>query len=185
MLRLIDVLKVKRGNKKGFTLVELLIATGLSAIFTALLLAALTTSRQFCDRITADQDLQQVANVIMNKIIKGANEPGGVYRLSEATSYTTPGISELRFTGTDGIERRYFITGSSLFYRHPTTAGTVDEVLYTAPAGTSLTLRFWTLSGSNYTNITVGIDVGLSKTINGKAVVGSATTMINIRNHAA
>ena len=173
-------------DKKGFTLAELLVAIGLSAMFTGLILAALMSSRQICTSLTADQDLQQTANVIMNKIIKGGSEPSGIFRLSEATSYTIASISELHFVGTDGIERRYFLdnTGRELWYRHPGVGGTSDELIYRAPTGTTLTLRFWALAGSTYANITVGIDVGLSKVVNGRNVVGSATTMINIRNHA-
>ena len=177
--------KAKSSDEKGFTLVELLVAISLSALFTGFLFAALISSRQICISSTANQELQQNANVIMNKIIKGGSEPGGIFRLSEAISYTIANISELHFIGIDGIERRYFLNnaGKSLMYRHPTAAGTQDEVLYVAPTGTTLTLRFWTLAGSAYTNITVGIDVGLARVVNGRNVTGSATTMINIRNH--
>jgi hypothetical protein len=90
--------------------------------------------------------------------------------------------STLDFAGTDGVTRRYFVNnaGDSLMYHHPTAAGTQDELIYKAPTGTTLTLLFWTGTA----NITVGINVGLAKTVNGRNVVGSATTMINIRNHA-
>ena len=101
--------KIKPSNEKGFTLAELLAATALSALLTGLILTALISSRQICTSVTADQDLQQTANVIMNKIIKGGSEPGGIFRLSEATSYSIATISELHFTGTDSIERRYLI----------------------------------------------------------------------------
>ena len=177
--------KPRLWDKKGFTFLELVIAVSLSVMLTGVTLAALTSSRQICTTVSADQDLQQTANVIMNKIIKGSSESGVTYRLSEAKSYTIVTISELRFTGIDSVERRYFLSnaGTELRYRHPMVGITTDELIYRAPTGTTLTLRFWPLAGSNYTNITVGIDVGLSKTVNGRNVVGSATTMINIRNH--
>ena len=177
--------KARFSDEKGFTLAELLVVIGLSVLFAGLIFAALISSRQICTSNTANQELQQTANVIMNKIIKGGSEPGGIFRLSEATSYTIVNISELHFIGIDGIERRYFLNnaGASLMYRHPTANGTQDEMLYVAPAGTTLTLRFWTLAGSTYANITVGIDVGLARVVNGRNVTGSATTMINIRNH--
>ena len=151
------------------------------------MLVALTSSKQICTSVSADQDLQQTANVIMNKIIKGGSEPGGIFRLSEATSYTITSISELRFVGTDGTERRYFLNnaGNQILYRHPTASGTQDQVMYTAPTGTTLTLRFWPLAGSTYANITIGIDVRLSRSVNGRTVTGSVTTLINIRNHPA
>jgi prepilin-type N-terminal cleavage/methylation domain-containing protein len=175
--------KARSSNEKGFTLAELLVAIGLSALFTGFVFAALISSRQICTSNTANQELQQTTNVVMNKIIKGGLEPGGIFRLSEATSYTIASINDLHFFGTDGNERRYFQTGASLMYRHPTANGTQDETLYTAPTGTTLTLRFWTLAGSSYTNIAVGIDVGLARVVNGRNASGSATTMINIRNH--
>ena len=103
----------------------------------------------------------------------------------EAVSYQIVTTSELHFVGTDGIERRYYLNpaGTSLLYNHPTAKGTVDEVIYTAPAGNTLALRFWVLAGTPYTNVTLGIDVGLSQNVSGRTVSGSTTTMINIRNH--
>ena len=167
---------------RGFTLVELMVAVGLSTLLTGALLAALTSSRQLCTSIAADQDLQQTSNVIMNKIIKGSKETNGTFRLSEARSYTIATLTELHFTGTDGIERRYFLSdgGTKLWYRHPVAGVTKDELLYKTPKGTTLTLRF-----SMNSTVTVEIDVALSRTVNGRAVVGSATTVINIRNHTA
>ena len=166
-------------GRKGFTLMELLITVSLSALLTGAILAALTTSRQVCTTVTADQDLQQTANVIMNKIIKGAAETGGIFRFSEAVSYTITSISDLSFVGTDGSTRRYFQNSNELWYHHPVAGSVSDELLYRAPAGTTLTVRFWPES----TNITVGIDVGLSKTVSGRTATGSATTLITIRNH--
>lgn len=173
------------GTKRGFTLVELLFATALSAVLTGLLIAAFMSSSQVCTTVTKDQDLQQTANVIMNKIIKGASESGVIYRLSEAKSYTIASISDLHFVGIDGVDRRYFLSnaGNELWYTHPGGGVAGSDLIYRAPTGTTLTLRFWPLAGAAYTNITVGIDVGLAKAVNGRNVVGSVTTMINIRNH--
>ena len=171
--------KTGPGGEKGFTLMELLITVGLSALLTGAILAALTTSRQVCATVTADQDLQQTANVIMNKIIKGSAETGGTFRFSEAVSYTITSISDLNFIGTDGTTRRYFQSNNELWYNHPVGGNPTDELLYRAPAGTTLTVRFWPES----TNITIGIDVGLSRAVNGRTATGSATTMITIRNH--
>ena len=166
---------------KGFTLIELLVTVGLSVLFTGVVLAALTASRQLCTSISANQDLQQTANVVMNKIIKGSGETGGIFRLSEAVSYTRTSLSDLSFVGTDGTTRRYFLTNANteLRYSHPVNGSATNELVYKAPAGTTLTLRFW----PDVTNISLGIDVGLSKTVNGRTVTGSATTVITIRNH--
>jgi len=173
--------KTKREKEKGFTLMELLVTVGLSVLFTGVVLAALITSRQLCTSISSIQDLQQTANVVMNKIIKGSGETGGIFRLSEAVSYTITSLSDLSFVGTDGTTRRYYLSNANteLRYSHPVNGSTTNELIYRAPAGTTLTLRFW----AQVTNITVGIDVGLSKTVNGRTVTGSATTVITIRNH--
>lgn len=183
-MRFFSIKRLPRSrDKRGFTLLELVVAIGLSTLLTGALLAALTSSRQLCTSIAADQDLQQTANVLMDKIIKGEAEAGVTYRLSEATVYSVVTLSELDFKDIgDASWRAYFLTlsntGNELWYRRPIAGVAAVELLYKAPAGTTFTLRFW-----NSDNATVGINVALSRTVNGRVVVGSATTMINIRNH--
>ena len=176
---------MKRTHEKGFTLAEILVVVAITAMTVGVLTSAFIVYQQTAAKATVEQSLQQISNVIINKIIKGSSEPGGTFRLSEAVSYQIVTTSELHFVGTDGIERRYYLNpaGTSLLYNHPTAKGTVDEVIYTAPAGNTLALRFWVLAGTPYTNVTLGIDVGLSQNVSGRTVSGSTTTMINIRNH--
>jgi len=176
---------MQRLQEKGFTLVETLIVVAITSMILGVMSSAFIVYERTAAAASAEQGLQQISNVIINKIIKGSFEPGGTFRLSEAVSYSIVSLSDLHFVGTDGIERRYYLNpgNTSLLYNHPTANGTVDEVIYTAPAGNTLTLRFWVLAGTQYVNVTLGIDVGLSQNALGKMVTGSATTMINIRNH--
>lgn len=173
-------------HRQGFTLVEVILALGISTLLITSVLGVFVTSKKFYTTNMAGQNLQRNANLLMNKMIKGKLEPGGTFRLSEAVSYTLVSVSELRFIGTDGLERRYFVSadGASLMYRHPTASGVQDEALYTAPAGTTLTVRFWIPAGSSYMNRNVGIDVGFSQTSVGMALSGCTSTLVNIRNHA-
>lgn len=173
-------------NRKAHTLAELLIASVIVVLLTGSTLGAFIFVKQISATSIAQANLQRDANVIMKKITKGGRESGGIFRLSEAVSYSITGISELHFVGTDGIERWYYLndTGTSVLYHHPGFSSQ-DEVIYTAPQGASITLRFWQPSGGIFTNIDVGIDVAVSQSILGKNISGSVTTIVNIRNHFA
>ena len=172
-------------NRRGFTLTEVLIALTISVLLITAVLGAYITSSEFLFSNVAGRNVQSDANLLMNKIIKGRREPTGIFRLSEAASYNPQSVSELHFTGTDGIERWYRLgaNNASVIYHHPTANGVQDEVIYNVPQGNALTLRFWIPAGANFTNIGVGIDVALSQVFRGRTVSGSVSTMINIRNH--
>ena len=164
------------------------------AVFIAVILIGIATSAYILVQRAYSVDsagswLQNSANAVLTKIIKGETEPGGVFRLSEATSYNIVSISELHFTGTDGTERWFRLdnTSTSVIYHYPTSAGTTDETIYTAPSGATITLRFSTPVGPQYSGVVVGIDVAIfqNQSISGaiKTVSGSASTYVNIRNH--
>jgi len=174
-------------GKKSFSLTELMVASALVIIFTSVTFGIFTLVRKEISLNITSGNLQCDADVVIGRIIKGSPEPGGIARLSEAISYQLASVSELHFVGTDRIERWYRLSpdGKSIVYHHPTASGIRDEVIYTAPAYANLTLRFWIPAGAIYTNIDVGIDVGLSQKIYDMTVSGSATTMVNIRNHFA
>lgn len=178
----------KRKREKGYTLAEVLMSGAIAAMFMGVLIAALLASRQVCTRISAQQGLQQQVNVIMNKIVKGGTEPGGVtIRLDEASQCTINSLTSLTFQMSDAAgatQRTYSLNnaGNSILYNHPTAAGIQNEVLYNAPTGATLTLRFWPPAGVASGATAVGIDVALIQTILGSSVSASATTMINLRN---
>lgn len=173
-------------NNRAFTLTEILVAS----LIALSLIGAVTSFYILSNRTysvgVAKQWLQDSANIILTKIIDGKQEPGGVIRLCEAVSYNIVNISELHFTGIDGVERWFRLDNSStnLIYHHPTASGTIDETIYSAPTGTTITLRFSTPLGAQYTGVVVGIDAALAKNVSGSAVSGSASTYVNIRNHS-
>ena len=181
-------------NQKAYTFMEVLIAIALSIILTGALIAAFLMAQQTCAKVSAEQNLQQIANVIMRKIIKGSPKSGGLHRLNQAISfdfnntYTANVSGELNFQGTDGVNRSFYINtaGTSILYHDPGVGG-ADEVIYTAPPGMALVLQFWpgSLEGAVYSGVDVGINVGLIQSIKGQTVSGSLQTFVNIRNHSA
>ena len=172
-------------STKAFTYVELLVALSISIIVFGSIFGLFITTKQFYAKNIAGQALQRDANKVIAKVLKGTSEPGGIFRLSEAVTRTRPFISEVHFWGTDNNERWYRVSadGKSIIYHHPTNMGVQDEIIYTTPADTALTLRFWLPAGALYQNVGVGIDVGLTRTVSGKNFSGSASSMIIIRNH--
>ncbi len=173
------------------TMAELLVALSISVLLLGSVLGSFVSVKEFYTTNVVEQNLQRDANLIMEKIIQGKVEPGGTFRLPEAVSFSQSGVSNLSFVGLDGTTRRFSLSydGSSIVYTHPTASGYTDEVIYTAPAGTDLTVRFYVPSGYQYAGVNVAIDVGLSKFILdggwGRFLSGSASTMVNIRNHSS
>jgi prepilin-type N-terminal cleavage/methylation domain-containing protein len=182
-------------NNRAFTLVEILVAVAISVMLCGAVLGTYIMVERFYATNILGQNLQRDADILMDKIIKGKTiEPGGFFRLSEATSFLQLNINNLRFKGShfncggyklsaNGVSViHYFVAGSSsqdcfLFGNEQ------DDVIYTTPKGAALTLRFWEPVGAQYAGIDVGVDVAISQKIVGKTVSGSATTMLNIRNH--
>lgn len=173
-------------NKKSFTLVEVVGTIVISTFLIAVVLNVFILSTQMYYIGICEQRLQYKVNALLNKIIEGKPEPGGVFRLSEAVSYNLVSIDELHFTGTDNIERWFRLDNNSksVIYHHPTSSGGADEIIYTAPEGTTVTLRFSTPVGSEYMGVVLGVDVALTSNVSGRTISGSASTYVNIRNHA-
>jgi hypothetical protein len=98
-------------------------------------------------------------------------------------------------TATDSTARWYYLnsTGTSVMYHHPKTGGgTVEETVYAAPTGSTLTLRFSPAQvGSPLApsaNV-VEIDVALTKNLPANvtnarlATSGTASTFVLLRDH--
>jgi len=94
-------------------------------------------------------------------------------------------------TSSDPQARWYYLnsSGTAVMYHHPTSGGaSVDETVFSAPAGSSITLRFSPASVSTPLNV-VEIDTALNENLaaditNKKlAVSGSASTFVLLRNH--
>ncbi len=172
-------------NKRAFTLVEILIAMALGIVLIGAVFNAYNLVRPIYTVGLARQGLQDGANTVINKILTGKTEVGGIYRLPEAVSFVIVAIDNLSFVGQDGSTRSYRLNGAAtqVIYNHPSGAGAVDEVVYTAPTGSVITLRFSNPGCVNCAAVAVQIDVSLTQTVSGRAVSGSASTIVNVRNH--
>ncbi len=92
---------------------------------------------------------------------------------------------------SDATARWYYLnsTGTSVIYHHPSSnGGTVEENVYTAPAGTSLKIRFSPAAVSTPLNV-VEIDVALTKNLSPNitnsrlATSGAVSTYVLLRSH--
>ena len=92
----------------------------------------------------------------------------------------------------DASSRWYYLnsTGTAVIYHHPASSGgTVDETLYTAPAGSTMKLRFSPAAVNTPLNV-VEIDVALTQNLppgstnNLLATSGAASTFVLLRNHS-
>jgi hypothetical protein len=91
----------------------------------------------------------------------------------------------------DATARWYYLNsaGTSIIYHHPASGGgTVEETIYKAPKGSTMSLRFSPAAVSIPANV-VEIDVALSQNLPSNvtnkrlAVTGAASTFILLRNH--
>jgi hypothetical protein len=89
------------------------------------------------------------------------------------------------------VARWYYLNsaGTAVIYHHPASnGGTTEEPIYTAPAGSTLTLRFSPAAVGAPLNV-VEIDASLTKNLSARitnkrlAASGSASTFVLLRNH--
>jgi len=177
---------MKLMNSRAFTLAEIMLAMTITVFMMGVVFSFYHLSNNASSTGIPRQQLQNDSGVILGKILEGKSEPGGVFRLSEMVSYNRVSINELHFWGIDGAERWIRLDNASgtIIYHHPTAAGPADEIIYTASPGVTITLRFSTPVGAQYTGVVIGIDVALTNTISGNTVSGSVSTYVNMRNHA-
>ena len=112
-----------------------------------------------------------------------ANNPSGELYYCQDSTCTS---------GDDASSRWYYLnsTGTAVIYHHPASSGgTVDETLYTAPAGSTMKLRFSPAAVNTPLNV-VEIDVALTQNLppgstnNLLATSGAASTFVLLRNHS-
>lgn len=188
-------------NNRAFTIIEVLTALAISGMLCITIYGTYITVQQFYTSTISEQSLQRDAAILMDTIIKGKiPAPGTIYRLSEASSFYQLGPSEIRFMGLDKNCRGWKLSGdgaSVIHYYVPSAPipedcpydialGCLacgneqnDVIVYTAPQGATLGLRFWQPASAT----SVGIDVGITRTTAGKTVSGSVSTVVNMRNH--
>lgn len=196
-------------NQRAFILVELMAAVSFTVLLMIAVFSFYNASEQiYSSGITAGF-LQDGANTVLKKIIEGQTESGTVYRLATGASYYIP-------TGNSG--QLYFCQGNSLInpctpseptarwytldpasttlrYYHPTSNPLGYDAIYTAPAGTTLKVRFAPppapeLPEVGNQAVVVAIDVALTQNVpagttnNTLAASGSASTYVLLRNHS-
>lgn len=162
---------IKPMNSKAYALLEILFAAVFAALLMGMVVYFYTLSKRTYTTGVSRQWLQDSANIVLAKIIHGK------FHLSEAQTYHVPSLSELHFTALGELtERSYRLNGSatSVIYN----SGSGEEVIYTAPPGATITLRF----SQPYSGMTIGIDVAIIQNISGMTVSGSASTYVPIRN---
>lgn len=173
-----------RPRNRGFTLTEFLIAGFVAVLLFGSVWGTFVTSRSVFTTSLEAAGLQRDVNVVMQKIIRGRTEGSDLSGLRSSESFiipvATPPGSEIDFTGTDNQQRRYFLSGKSIVYSSPVLFPS-QRTIYTAPADTDITLRFWEPAGY-MDNETVGIYVSISKQSGGKTISGSLSTYLNLRN---
>jgi len=165
---------------RGFTLAEITVA----AAITVVLFASSTGSYLFMKTALygkfVEYNLTRDVNMALKRITAGVNEGSVLYGLRSASSFTITNVSTISYVGSDNNTRQYYPNGSSLIYSSPAQVPN-QRTVYTAPPGSTFTLRFWEPSGYSG-HETVGIYIGVSQPVGGKTVSGSVSTYVNIRN---
>ncbi len=94
------MLRIK--NKKGFTLIEILVVIGIIAILAAVVLVAVNPGRQFAQA----RNSQRISNVnaILNAISQNSTDNRGVFTCPGITTFPAT-AAEIR-SGTGGIDIR-------------------------------------------------------------------------------
>lgn len=167
-------------NRRGYTLIELLISSGIVTILFASAIGGFVLLYNVINYSLEEYGLQRSANVAMNRIIRNVGEGGALHGLRSAKSFTIPSPSEIDYTGTDGVVRTYRLNQRSIIYDNPS-RWPYHITIFTAPANSVVTLRFWQ-PPEYLDNETVGIYIGITRPIAGRTVSGSASTYVNLRN---
>ena len=198
-------------NKKAFTLLELMMAVAFSVLLLTGVFGFYNAANQLYSSGITAQNLQDGANIVLNKLIEGQAESNTVYRLETSASFYIPtGNSNTLYfcqynpsntpcSTSDPTVRWYTLdpTSTSLRYYHPTSNPLGYDVIYTAPKNTTITLRFSPAQEPNPlpppTTITIPnvieIDVALTENLlpnvtnNRLAASGSASTFVLLRDH--
>ncbi|MDD5428681.1 MAG: type II secretion system protein [Candidatus Omnitrophica bacterium] len=174
-------------TEKGFTLTEILIVSVLTVVIFASVIGVFTMARSLYVSSIAGQEAQRDAELIMSKIIRGAEAGATRYGVRSAFEFTPPtSISRLDYENTDGNARSLYVSSGNIIYESPTESPTV-KTLYAPPANTSVTLWFWEPVTSSGTPVypdheMISIYVAVTKTLSGRTVAGSVATSVNVRN---
>ncbi len=186
-------------NNKAFSLVELMMAVAFSVLLLTGVYSFYNVSSQSYSSGVSGQALQDGADIVLSKIIEGQMESSVVYRLATSASYYIPnGNPQMLYycqdspcSPGDHTARWYTLdsTNTNVLYYHPTSNPLGYDVIYSAPVGSTLALRFSPAAVGTPSNV-VEIDVGLTKNLPANvtnkrlATSGAASTFVLLRNHS-
>ncbi|MDE1921640.1 MAG: prepilin-type N-terminal cleavage/methylation domain-containing protein [Candidatus Omnitrophica bacterium] len=86
-------------NNKAFTLLELLMAVGVSVLLLTGVYGFFIVSNQTYSAGVSGENLQDAANTILGRITEGDTESGNIYRLSTGVSFMVPnGVGTALYT---------------------------------------------------------------------------------------
>lgn len=179
-------------KNRAFTITEVLISSTILVLALTSVLGVFVMTKWLYTFSLAQANLQRDATMIAEKIIirNPIKEELGIYGLRSAKSFaipiTTPTGSEIDFVGTDGLTRKYFLSGKSIIYQSPTQSPN-QIAIYTAPANVAITLLFsepiTRFDGeARLDHETVMVYVAVSQNLAGKTAAGSVLTYVNLRN---
>ena len=199
-------------NKKAFTLLELMMAVAFSVLLLTGVFGFYNAANQLYSSGITAQNLQDGANIVLNKLIEGQAESNTVYRLETSASFYIPtGNSNTLYfcqynpsntpcSTSDPTVRWYTLdpTSTSLRYYHPTSNSLGYDTVYSAPIGTTISIRFSpvqqpnpsppppTIAIPNLLEIDVALIQNVSPTITNNRLInsGAASTYVLMRNHS-
>ena len=169
-------------TEKAYTLTEILVVCVITVILFASVIGTFVVASNLYDSGMAAQNLQRDVNGVLSRIVRGTREGGTRYGLRSAVSFAWPitPTSEIDFTGADNKVRKYYLSSGSIMYQSPTETSNL-QTIYTPPAKSTVTLRFWQPLGS-IDNETVTIYLAVTRQISGRTISGSLMTNVNLRN---
>ena len=174
---------------RGFTLPEVLIGTVLTILVVSGGVAVYVMSQTSWHEGMVEADLQTRASLSMQKMVRGMGRnllsAWGIYGIRDAKSANTTGVTPpnpgtvLEFTGTDNVNRSFYLSGDQLIYydpnRSPATEVITDDVS---------SLSFYRGDGSSTygSENRVRIELTLQDEVRDKQINVTLTTDVALRN---
>lgn len=175
--------KLKDMNKKhsvGFTFAEVIIVVAITALLFVSSVGSYLFIKTALYNKFVEYNLIRDSNMMLKMIAAGVKEGALFHGLRSASGFTLANASDMSYVSTDNNTRRYFLNNNSLVYSSPAQWPN-QRTVYTAPAGSAFTVRFWEPAGYSG-HQTVGIYIGISRTVGPRTVSGAVSTYVNIRN---
>jgi hypothetical protein len=157
----------------------MLVASVIAVVFFTSALGAFVVGKVMYASSMASQELQRGVDQVMATMVRGMTENGTKTGLRSAVSFTIPSTTEVDFVGADGTTRKYYVGSGGIVYDSSKQSPN-PQTIYTKPANSTITLRFWNQPSSS--NKMIGIYLAVSRTVSGKVITGSLQTYVNLKN---